>query len=290
MTTMPPPPPEQPGAPAPATRAETATAPVPKKRNLLGLIALIVAAVGFVFACIPGALIVGWVLLPIAFILGIVALFLRNTAKWQAVTAIIVSVVGTVVGVIVFATVVSSAFDESFGSGSEVTIEEPAAPGEAEGGADASDDAAAGEASVDLGTRENPLPIGTTFSSDEWEVTVNAVTLDATADVLANATFAEEPPAGHEYIVVDYTVTNLSDDAEGSQPVFVGVDYVTATGNAIDQLDATAVGYDTLDLLSTLYEGATASGTRTMLADSPAEGVLAFNPGFFADTVFVAIR
>jgi hypothetical protein len=33
-----------------------------------------VSVVGFVFACVPGALIVGWVLLPIAFILGIVGI------------------------------------------------------------------------------------------------------------------------------------------------------------------------------------------------------------------------
>lgn len=39
---------------------------------------MIIAIVGFIFACIPGALIVGWLLLPIAFILGIVAVFLKG--------------------------------------------------------------------------------------------------------------------------------------------------------------------------------------------------------------------
>ena len=43
--------------------------PRPKTRNGLGIAAFVIAIVGFVFACIPGALIVGWVLLPIAFIL-----------------------------------------------------------------------------------------------------------------------------------------------------------------------------------------------------------------------------
>src|SRR6478752_7679108 len=44
---------------APVTPAE------PKQRNVLGIVALAVAVVGFIFACLPGALIIGWVLLPI---------------------------------------------------------------------------------------------------------------------------------------------------------------------------------------------------------------------------------
>lgn len=92
------------------------TAPEPEKkpRNVLGIVALALAAVGFIFACIPGALIVGWILLPIAFILGIVALFQKGKPKWQGVTAIIVSVVGTIIGVIVFLVVAATAFSDAF--------------------------------------------------------------------------------------------------------------------------------------------------------------------------------
>ena len=95
----------------------TAPAPDKKPRNILGIVALAVAAVGFIFACIPGALIVGWILLPIGFILGIIALFQKDKPKWQGLTAIIVSVVGTIVGVIVFmalaAGAVSDAIDDT---------------------------------------------------------------------------------------------------------------------------------------------------------------------------------
>jgi hypothetical protein len=41
-----------------------------KRNNTIGLIGLIASIIGFVFACVPGALIIGWVLLPIAFVLG----------------------------------------------------------------------------------------------------------------------------------------------------------------------------------------------------------------------------
>ncbi len=53
-----------------------AAAPASGKTNIVALVAMIVAIVGFIFACIPGALIVGWILLPIAFVLSIVSLFL----------------------------------------------------------------------------------------------------------------------------------------------------------------------------------------------------------------------
>jgi len=88
-----------------------------KSRNVLGIVALIVSVVGFVFACVPGALVVGWVLLPIGFVLGIVAICLKNKPKWQGLAAIIVSMVGTIVGVVVFlslaAGAVSDAIDDS---------------------------------------------------------------------------------------------------------------------------------------------------------------------------------
>lgn len=91
-----------------------APAPAPNgKPHVLAIIALAVAAIGFIFACIPGTLVVGWVLLPIAFVLSIVALFLKG-AKWPAITALIVSIVGTIVGAIVFFTVVSTSFTEAF--------------------------------------------------------------------------------------------------------------------------------------------------------------------------------
>ncbi len=87
-----------------------------KPKNVLGVIALALSAVGFVFACIPGALIVGWVLLPIGFVLGIVALLLKDKPKWQGVTAIIMSVVGTIVGVVVFISLAAGAVSDAIDS------------------------------------------------------------------------------------------------------------------------------------------------------------------------------
>ena len=101
-----------------------------KQPNVLGLIALITAVIGFIFSCIPGALIIGWILLPIGFILALVALFMKDKVKWTAVTALIVSIVGTIVAVAVFFAVVQSSFSNAFGSG-ETKVSTPA--GEANG-------------------------------------------------------------------------------------------------------------------------------------------------------------
>lgn len=98
-----------------APNASEAPSPGKRPRNVVGIVALALAAVGFIFACIPGALIVGWLLLPVGFILGIVSLFQKGKPKWQGVTAIVVSVVGTIVGVIVFISVVAGAVSEAVG-------------------------------------------------------------------------------------------------------------------------------------------------------------------------------
>lgn len=267
------------GSPVPAPVATAAK----KERNVIGLIALIVSAVGFIFACMPGALIVGWILLPIGFILGLVALFQKGKPKWQGIVAIIASIVGTIVGVVVFLSVVATAFDDAF-SDDEVVIGEPAT--NEEEGAASEEEAPAAE----LGTRENPLPLGTPFSSQEWTVIVNSVTLAATDQVLAANQFNDAPDAGYEYILVNYTVTYTGKDADGGIPAFVTLEYVTAAGVTVDSLSKIATAPDALDTMSPLYDGASATGNSVAHVPSPPDGVLAIRPGLLEDKVFVAIQ
>ncbi len=121
--------PNPPAAPAPQQLPpplppSAAQASAPKKTNVLALVAMIVAIVGFIFACIPGALIVGWILLPIAFILSIVSLFLKGSGKWMGIVGLVVSIVGTIVGFVVFFAVVANAASEAFG-GTETVVTQP---------------------------------------------------------------------------------------------------------------------------------------------------------------------
>jgi Protein of unknown function (DUF2510) len=184
-----------------ATAEAPATAPATKP-HVLGIIALIVAAIGFVFACIPGALIVGWVLLPIAFVLSIVALFLKGK-KWPAITGLIVSIVGTIVGVVVFFAVVSNSFGEAFEELDGVI-------------ASASEAAEASEASPDVDEPAEPEPVAnlafgdTMIWEDNVELTVSAPEGYTPSEYAAGADFPNN---------LAFTITITNNSSENLEPV-----------------------------------------------------------------------
>ncbi|KRF05403.1 hypothetical protein ASH00_13060 [Arthrobacter sp. Soil782] len=254
--------------------------------------ALITAIVGFIFACIPGALIIGWILLPIAFILALVSLFMKDKAKGMGIAALIISIVGTIVGFIVFFAVVSASVDDAFGSG-DTTIVEPSADAPA---ADAVVEEEAAEeqpAAAAEGTRENPYPIGSVIENDEWRVVVNSVTLAATDAVMGSNEFNEAPAEGSEYALVNYSATYLGDDPNGQMPALgVSLAYVTADGTTVNAFDSLAVAPEAIDTTSALYTDGTATGNVAFAVPtaSAGEGVLAVTPGMLADKVFVAVK
>jgi hypothetical protein len=262
-----------------------------KQSNIVGLIALIAAVLGFIFACIPGALIIGWILLPIAFIMSLVSLFLKGKSKWMGVTALILSIVGTIVGVIVFVSVVADSVDEALGSG-DTTVVQPSDNAEAPKEA-AQEQSAPAEASKDEeGTRANPYPIGSVIENDEWRVVVNSVTLAATDAVLAANQFNEPPAEGSEHILVNYSVTYVGDDANGQMPAFVSLEYVTADGTTVNTFDSMAVAPEAIDSTSTLYTDGTATGNITFAVPTATagQGVLAVRAGMLGDKIFVAVQ
>lgn len=276
------------------THPESAAVDSGPGRNVLGLIALITAILGTIFACMPGALIVGWVLLPIAFILALVSLFLRGRKRGTGIAALIVSVVGTVIGVVVFFTVVADSFDEAFSDDTTVSAPEASADDAEEAGSeDAGSEEAGSEEGSDgeQGTRANPYAPGAEISSSDWAVTVNSVDLDATDAVLAENELNEAPEEGHTYILVDITVQYTGDDPEGSMPM-TSVAYVSPEGNTFDRTDKSAVAPNSFDSTSTLYEGASTTGNIALQvpADSLEDGTLKVSPGMLADDVFVAVE
>ncbi len=254
-------------------------APQKKEKNVLGIVALITSIVGFIFACIPGALIIGWVLLPISFILAIVSLFMKGKGKGMGIAGLIISVVGTIVGVVVFISVVATSFDEAF-SGGETTVATP------EGTEDE-----AGDGGEEQGTRANPYPIGTAITQGDWTVTINSVNLDATAEITADNMFNDAPDAGMVYILVNVTATYNGTDAEGASP-WSTVNYVTVDGVTIDGTEKFISPPDAFDITTVLYEGASTTGNVALQvpADTAGEGVLAVNPTMMGDKVFVAVQ
>lgn len=265
----------------------------PKARNTVGIIALVAAIVGAIFAVIPGAMILGWILLPIAFILSIVSLFMKNQKRGQGIAALIISIVGTIVGMIVFIGVVGSAFDEAFNE--ETQIQSPTDGGEMQELEDVvaeeepADSADTNEA--EEGSRANPLAIGSTISNSEWDVTINSVDLNATDAIAAENPFNEAPADGNLYIMVEVSATYTGTNPEGDTP-WVSVEYVSAGGNSFASHDSMVVTPNSFDSLETLYEGASATGNIAIEVpeDEIADGTLKVSPGLFGDSVFFAVQ
>ncbi len=252
----------------------------PKEKNTLGLVALILSIIGFIFACIPGALIIGWVLLPVAFILGIVALF-QPKAKGTAIAAVIVSVVGVIVGVTVFLTVVQDAFEDAFSESDFSPSSESDASQSSPPASDTnSPDRASGEG--DSGSRNNPLPIGSTVSNPEWEVTLGEPH-EAWAEILAENQFNDPPEAGMEYWIVPITATYTGDDT-GTPWIDITVEFVGSDNRTYS--DNCGVVPDQLMDVDELYPDGVATGNTCVAVPAGADGLWALSTGYIGKPTF----
>ncbi len=255
-------------APTPSAAA------APKKLNVLALVALIVAAAGFIMACIPVTIIAGWIVLSIAFVLSIVSLFLKGDKKWLGIVALVLSIIGPVVGVVVFLGAAAVAVNDALEKG-EVTITD------SEGPADAEDEDATDPGP---GSREDPLAIGSEISNSEWTVVVNSVNPDGTAIVAEAASFNEPAPAGSHFEIINYTITYKG---EGSATAFeVFVDAVTSGGNVITSYDHFVTLPDEI-ALDELYAGGSLTGSAAYLIPDGETILVRVTPGGLADEVFV---
>lgn len=270
-----------PQPPAPSTRSAANGKP---QANVMGLIALGLAVLGFIFACVPGALVVGWVLLPIAFVLGIIAVFLKGRAKWPAIAAIIVSIVGTIIGVVVFFAVVATAFDNSFGSMGDTSVSDPGTQSDTGAGADTG---ATDSGGAEVGTRENPAPFGNVVESRDWTVTLTGFNGDATADVMAANQFNTEPTEGQTWVMLEASAT-YKGEGEGTS-FLVEIDYVAPDGTVISSWDSAAAGIEPRFGQANLYAGATDAGKLAFLVPAPADGLIRVKAGMFGDDVFLSL-
>ena len=269
--------PQPPYGPPPYANAPIPGEQPPKQRNTLGIIALVVAILGAIMSVVPGFAIVGWILLPFGFILGLVGLFMSGKTKGTSIAAVVVSILGTIMAMAFFVSVVGDAFDETFN--------EEVAVSRADSG-DSNSEAPAGAGEGDIGTRENPSAIGDVLATRDWEVVVNSFTRNATDQVMAANMFNDPPPAGSQYALVNLTATYVG---EGSgQASSISAAFVTDGGNVIRSYDNSAVTPDPLQ--GELYAGASASGNIDLAIPESESGLLRLSLGGFSDEVFVAVE
>lgn len=252
-----------------------------KNRNAVGIVGLVVAVLGTIMSVVPGAAIIGWILLPFGFILGLVGLFMSGKPKGTSIAAVIVSIVGTIVAMAFFVTVIGDAFEEAFDD--EVTVSQPES---GSSGAGAAPDSIGSDTDDSTGSRANPSAIGDVLSSDEWEVVVNSFTRNATDQVMAANMFNDPPPPGSQYALVNLTATYIGD--ESGHADFLRAAFVTDTGNVIRDYDHSAVTPDPLE--GELYTGASATGNIALAVPEGEPGLLRLALGAFGGEVFVAVE
>jgi hypothetical protein len=243
-----------------------------KQTNTVGLVALILSIIGFVFACIPGALIVGWVLLPAAFILSIVGLCLSGKSKGTSIAAVIISIVGVIVGFVVFFAVVSDAFHDAFGKSDF---------GKFDSSAPLPTSAEPSNVGNQGGSKDNPFPIGQPVSNQEWQVTLGAPHEDWAA-IAAENQFNDPPTAGMEYWIVPVTAT-YTGDKTGNVQFDISVKFVGSDNRTYD--DSCGVIPNPLSDVGALYKGGSAQGNVCVAVPSGADGLWSVSTGF-DDPVF----
>lgn len=89
------------GAPTYGTPAGSPQQPGGKKpKNIVGIVALALSALGFVLGLFPATALFGWLLLFAGFVTGIVGLFQKLKEKITSIIAIVLSALGTIASII----------------------------------------------------------------------------------------------------------------------------------------------------------------------------------------------
>ncbi|OFT60795.1 hypothetical protein HMPREF3149_07255 [Corynebacterium sp. HMSC05E07] len=193
---------------------------------------------GTIISCIPVIYVVGWIMLAVAFICGILSLFLSNQSTLWGVAGLLISVVGCFLASIVFfffmaAKIMGSLPDTTLDPGSESSIVGTTVRPWGEEGTSESTSSPTpilteyfnsvpdenGNQVLEDGTpgsRSNPMPLNTTLNGPEWAVDVSNLNFDGTDEVMAADPSYEKPEGGRKYLVFDLTLTYTGNETDAS--------------------------------------------------------------------------
>lgn len=148
-----------------------------------------------------------------------------------------------------------------------------------------------GIAAPQAGTVDDPYPIGSTIVSDDWEVTVNAVDLDATDEVLSADDENVEPATGEVYLMANITATYVGEDQAGALPP-LKVQYLDDQGVEFLPQDTFVVTPDPFEITAALTPGASLTGNVVVSvpADTMKSAVLQVSATEKGKIFFIAIH
>lgn len=271
---------EQPPAPYTGQQPPAAV----KGSNGLATAGFVLGLLGLLTSWIPVLNIVGIILGIIGVILAGIGLAKSkkvNAGKGLALAGIVLGALAVVFAVLINAVFVS-AVDEAFDETTKTNVEAPNDKGgkAASGGNEKSD--------AELGTtRDNPAPLGSAISGDDWTVKVNSV------KTVNGDSIGQSPATGMTLLSINMTATYNGDDSQGST-AWASVKFVDTDGTTIDSTSGSTLflAENDFDSLKTIYNGASIKGDQLLEvpSDTWKDGVLAVSPAVFSDDTFVSLK
>lgn len=233
-----------------------ASQPAPAQaKNGFGITALVLAIIGLVFGLVPLTGFIALILGALAVLFGLLGFgrVRKGHANNKGIT-----IAGTTLGALAVVlgiwgmTILFGAFDE--------LVNEFDSIGDGNG---------RGSAHAERG---NPVPVGQTARVGEWEVTFNATTLDATAEVLAQNPFNDPPAEGRQFVMGDVTIAYVG-ESTGVAWIDLNFKVLGAAGNTYGtgMQDSCGVIPNPLSDHGELFPGATA--TAKVCTSVPTEQV-----------------
>lgn len=140
----------------------------------------------------------------------------------------------------------------SDGSGAEVVPEEDGTTTEEAAAEEPAEEAA-------VGTRENPLPIGTTAKVGPWEVKITEVNLNANEAIASANDFNDPPGEGNQFVLVNVEATYVGEES-GTFWADISWKYFGSGGNTFDSPDAMAVSPNPISDAGETFPDASVAG------------------------------
>lgn len=114
------------------------------------------------------------------------------------------------------------------------------------------------EAKAELGTRENPIPIGQKAKiGSNWEITILEIVPDAWSIIEAENMFNEPPEEGYQYVMAKVQVSYIGEES-GTPWVDLSLRYLGSDGNAYSE--GVGVVPKAFSDIGEQFPGATAEG------------------------------
>ena len=256
-------------------------APV-KGSNGLATAGFVLGLLGLLGSWIPFHNILGIILGILGVVLAGVGLAKSkkaNAGKGLAIAGIVLGALAVIFAVVINAVFVS-AVDEAIDETTKTSVKAPKSGDEAASNEDEASDAELGT------TRDNPAPLGSEITGDDWTVAINSV------KTVPVDSLGSKAASGSVLLSINMTATYTGTDEQGST-AWATVNFVSPDGTTVDSSSGSTmfIAENEFDSLKTVYNGASIKGDQ--LLEVPAnwqDGVLAVSPGMLSDDTFVAVK